>query len=407
MVRIVRGGFHEALRRHRAKDGGFTLIEVLIGITLLGLAVFYMGGAVIGAGNGTQRAQARAEAIDLANAALQEGQNLGYDTVAEGVDCPTSTSACASDPNGLYHYSGGSSGCWYYGTGTSTRYLVPVIAEASSGSSDAPLIPFSSTQTVDHVSYTTSAYPMFDTSAYSGVSCATLANDSAPEVPIILVVVVSWGSGGLHQTVSEQTQLFETASIPPVAGACPIATALNGGHVESHLANPSNSTGANPPGGAAGNPVSIWFFDEAPTSYSPSFCLTLSDGSTVPYSILVNQTPFGTSSANPFVTGSGMAVSGTNSGTSYSSAACTGGTANLACAVHPSFAGSSPNAAKPPTAGTYCTSPCAVEILWTIPTPSTYNGLTVECLTIAGWDHEGDFDTNTWSFNATFACPAN
>lgn len=395
-------------RRWRARrapgEEGFTLLEAMIAILILALAVVLLSRSLIGSNVAAGAAQERVVADGIANQTIQKVDNLGYGTASEGLACPTSSSPCSSDPNGMLHYQ---SGCWWY-SAAGGSLIVPTNDETSV--TNSPYIPFFSTTTVDHVAYTIATYPMFNNSEsalqasasdYQTVTCAELTADTAAEIPVTVVVEVSWGAQS-SQHVSLQTQLFSTPTSPPSLGNCPTATAQDGGHVESHLANPSTTTpGANPPTAQPGGTASIWFLDEAPTTYTPSLCITVYDSTTNTTSVeqydpSLSTYYYGNSPSNPFVDPSTIV------------------------AVHPAFAGSGPNAASPPPGGTFCNTTytqsqgpsgtnCNVEQVWTftMPPASLGGGQTAECVDFAAWDHEGDFDSNWWSLDSSYSCPTN
>jgi hypothetical protein len=337
------------------------------------------------------QASTRAAAAQVASDTMQQLDNLGYATVSEGISCPTGspcTTLAQSDPNGNLQYS---NGCWWFGS-ASNGLLVPTTASTAT---DAPVIPYVSggrgyPNPIERgVKFTVATYPMFQTSAYPAVTCTSLTNGTAPSVPVIVVIEVTWTkSGAGTQHLVMQTELY--AAPPPAAvqsgGAnCPGSSPQAGAHLESLLASP-NPAQTVAPGATAG----IFFLDEQATPYLPSFCVEDSAGGTAQVSITYTVTQYGTGASDPFLPAT-------------SNSTCSGqGTCSVhITAVHPSYAASGPNAADPPAGGTYCGGPgggCSTEeyITFTVPTLAP-DGLSVTAIEIADWDHEGDLDTFTWN----------
>lgn|GEM_PF-3763850 len=377
--------------RNGRPDGGFGLIEVIVALTLLGGAVLFLTRTLTTSVWANTQASTRAAAAQVASATMQELDNLGYSTVSEGLSCPTG-SPCStlaqSDPNGNLHYS---NGCWYFGA-VAKGLLVPTTASTAS---DPPVIPYVSggkgyPNPIERgVTFTVATYPMFQTAAYPAVTCTTLTNGSAPDVPVIVVIEVTWTKGGVGtQHLVMQTELY---SAPPPAAVqsgganCPGSSPQAGAHLEALLASPNPAQTV-----AAGATAGIFFLDEQATPYLPSFCVEDSAGGTAQMSLTYTVTQYGTGASDPFLP-------------TASNSTCSGqGTCSVnITAVHASYAASGPNAAAPPTGGTYCGGKggsCATEEYITFTVPSLApDGLSVSAIEIADWDHEGDLDTYAWN----------
>lgn len=371
-------------------------------LSLLAAAVLFLTRTLTTSVWANTEASTRAAAAQVASGTIQELDNLGYATVSEGISCSVGspcTTLSQSDPNGNLTYS---NGCWYFGP-AANGLLVPTTASTASS---PPIIPYVSggrgypNPIARGVSFTVVTYPMFQTLRYTGVSCTTLTDGSAPEVPITVVIEVTWTKGGLGtQHLVMQTELY--AAPPPVSvsngGAnCPGSAPQSGAHLESLLASPSPASTV-APGATAG----IFFLDEQPTPYSPTFCVEDSSGGTAQVSITFTITQYGTGASDPFVP------------TSPNSTCSAQGTCSVnITAVNPSYVGSGPNAeSNPPVGGTYCGQSgggpgpkpppggsCSTEeyITFTVPNLAP-DGLRVTAIEISAWDHEGDLDTFTWN----------
>lgn len=371
--------------RH-GRDKGFTLIEATIAISLLALVIIFMSGNLITSAWGTQQAQARLVAAEIASKTLQQATKLGYESVSEGLECATAdcTSLAYPDPNGQLNRA--SDGCWYF-TSPANQLLVPTQYNPTSGTTDIPIVPNTTTTsgpyqspTVNGVTYTVTTYPMFNETEFSAatppVTCTDLANGTAADVPVTVVVEVTWAQNAKSpQSVSMQTMLYDAPQPVDSAGNCPTPAAQAGAHDEQLMAN-QETNGSLATTAAPGDTVSVMFLDEKPTPYNPSFCLTDSSGNTQVESAAqlgVTVTTYGTQS-QPYYSGT-------------------------ITPVHPAWhSGSGPNAANPPAGGTYCTkSTCNLEVVFSFVVPSIdSNGYTVSSITVADWDHEGDLDFATW-----------
>jgi hypothetical protein len=173
---------------------------------------------------------------------------------------------------------------------------------------------------------------------------------------------------------------------PASPAQCPTQTfQQSGAHLESLLASPGSSATI-APGGTAW----IFFLDEAPTPYIPTFCVTDSEGITEQLSITPTYYFYGTGGSNPYLETSCIV------------------------AVHPSYGASGPNADDPNAGTGACysggtplnattTAPSGsanVEELISFQVPSVApSGLTFSSLTITAWDHEGDMDMYTWNIS--------
>lgn len=403
------------------RDEGFSLLEMIIAVTVLALVITFISTDLVASSRGTQRSQSRLVAQQIASKTIQQVESLGYETASEGVQCTSSscTALAYPDPLGQIQYQNTgnpSTSCFYYvPSGTTlnpaTDSIVP--GQFTSAQNDSPIVPNVTTTgtsfpkpVVDGTTYSVVVYPMFNQASptYSGVNCANELNDTAPGVPLTVIVEVSWGSGNA-QHVSMQTMLYDGPQTSYTAGNCPTPAAESGSHNEQLMADQGvNATGpwsvSNASGWtlntnsassmpvSAGAWVSVMFLDEQATPYTPSVCIADGNGNTadVPLTSLITPYPPSCSSS-----GAAWCPLGTSSSNPYYNGAM--------YPVHGSWSiGSSPNAGKTPTGGTWCTnSTCALEVVFSFQVPSTAGGLTVKSLTVADWDHEGDLDFATWS----------
>lgn len=357
---------------------------MIIASSLLALVVMFMSTSLISSAFGAQRAQSRVMATEIASRTLQEVDNLGYDTVSEGIECASSacTALAYPDPNGNLQLA--SNGCWYFGS-PADQLLVPTQYSPAIGTSDVPVVPNTTRSgsafappEVDGITYSVTVYPVIDepnfTAVTPAVDCADELNGSAPNVPVTVIVEVAWAGGAQH--VSLESTLFSTPQPIVSAGSCPTPSVQAGAHDEQLMAN-QETNGVLSTSAAPGSTLSVMFLDEEPTPYTPTFCLTGSSGQTEEESATqlgVTETFYGTSS-QPYYSGT-------------------------ITSVHPNWApGSGPNAADPPKGGTTCTgSPCNLEEVFSFVLPSTTSvGYGVTSITVADWDHEGDLDFATWT----------
>lgn len=380
-------------------QSGVSLIEVVIAITVLAVSVIAVSGELTTSSSATGSTQARLLASEIASQAIQEIQSMTPATVAEGIECTSggATASCTyqASPDPLV-YGGSTNPCWYYGN-PSKGLLVPT---TTSDSTEPPLVPNVPTPVKeDGYTFNVATYPMIDTNTYSSVTCSSLTSDTAPTVPVTVLVSVSWGPSGARQQVSMQTAVYS----PPPPGiqssnTCSTFSAGSGAHLESGLTSASPTTSAPNWGGTIVpglTQVSIIAIDEGPLAASPAFCVTDVAGNTlqVTGSWLQNlqYTYYGNSSSNPFLS------------------------LSASSAVNKSYGGSGPNADSPPAAGTFCKtsfaepnppdqlgsppSSCNVEIKITFELPlndTDSAGSIVDSLTIGVWDHEQDLDFCTW-----------
>lgn len=416
-VRTPRVG---ARRLHHASENeGFTLVEVLIALMVLALATMYLSSGLTTSAWSVQQTSSRIAANEIAQQTLQQAESLGYATVSEGISCPTSgSSGCTSiarqtggSTDSRIQYSGG---CAYFGT-PSNGLLIPTQSQtATSSSSDVPIIPNATVAastsnpspsypnpSVNKVSFQVTTYPMFNTKRYTAVTCSSLTNDTAPDVPVIVVAEVSWANNSQH--VSMQTVLYDPSqsSGTGLAANCPIPVTQQGAHDEALLADPTPSGSAS---ASPGGEVSIFFLDEQPTPYTPTLCLIYGSGAAESSQLAPLSPCTGTGDTLPCWTDQ-----------AYGSQALP--YQNLSgTAVHATYGGSGPNASSPPKAGTYCTSwpagqtsnpgSCDDEDLYTfkLPTETCSSTPQMTGIEVAAWDHEGDLDDWTWTVSAPSGC---
>lgn len=379
------------------KDAGFGLVEVIVALLVLAIAITFLSGGLTSSLLSTAQSQYRTTAAEVASQTIQEAQNLGYATVSEGIACPIPSGSqyCSklaeADPNNMVQYSS-TDHCFYYGS-PANKLLVPTTNESSSPSSaTTPIIPYATgpgtsypTSAVNGMKFTVATYPVFNLNQYTNDSCSQTLSGTDPSVPVTVVVEVSWGAG-TTQRLSMQTVLY--APPDPIVQAaapaeCPSQTFQQAGaHYESLLASPGPSATIAP-----GSTAWIFFLDEAPTPYNPTFCVTDSEGITEQLSITPTYYFYGTGSSNPYLK------------------------ASCIVAVNPGFGASGPNADDPNNGTGACyTGGTPANAITTVPTsgdleelisfqvPSVApSGLTFSSLTITGWDHEGDMDMYTWN----------
>lgn len=371
-------------------DDGFSLIETVIALALLATVITFMSGGFLASAAATAGAQARLNAQELAARALQQVKSLGYESASEGIEC-TSISCNSlqySDPNA--HISKGSDGCFYLGAQAS-GLLIPTQYNPASASSDVPIVPNVSqvnsalypSPKVDGVTFTVTVYPFFDEKAYAtaspAVTCSSVTNGSASDIPLTVLAEVAWGANGAQHT-SLSTILYAVPPPSTSAGNCPTPAAEQGAHDEQLMGN-QEVNGALGSVASVGDTLSVMFIDEQPTPYSPAFCVVDSSGNTVElqpsqlpgYSV----TQFGTSSSQPYFS-------------------------DTVTPAQPGWqAGSGPNAANPPAGGTYCTSSkCSAEVLYSFQLPASDGLASISSgssITLAIWDHEGDLSFVTWT----------
>lgn len=362
---------------------------MIVALLVLGLVVTSTTRVLIGSSKSVSFTQARITATLVAAAVLHEAENLGYATVAEGIDCTSggATASCdQSDPNSKLSYGGSTNPCWYFGTAATSHYLVPTIHEDASN--DAPVIPDVSTVSRNGTTFTIATYPFFDTSQYPSMTCSGLNSGSSADVPLTVLVYVTWGNGANYFTTS--TVLYSLPALVLPSNNCPSGSPGTGAHLESLLAFQS-TVAPKTTTAVAGGTASILFLDEAPSLNAPVFCVLDQNGVTsdIPVSYQ-SVTYYGSSSSLPFL--------------------------NNVTAVDANGA-SGPNAADPPTGGTYCkstyvpptsfpgpsTNPpssCNEEVLLTFNVPGTNpndSSATVLSISIESWDHELDADAYTWT----------
>ncbi|HUC35784.1 MAG TPA: prepilin-type N-terminal cleavage/methylation domain-containing protein [Acidimicrobiales bacterium] len=409
-------------------ESGFSLVEVIVAITVLALSVTFVSSELVTSSTATGNAQTRLVASEIASQTLQQAENEGYGTVSEGIDC--TTTCTPSDPNNHLSQIPSNSGCWYYEAtpgGKSATMLVP-----TTGSQEVqPTWPYTTpapnfygksylATNEDGVNFTIATYPMFDTNAgdpygSSGVNCTTLTNGTAPEVPLIVVVEVSWPSAKPTQYVSTQTVMYTAPQPVPTSNSCAQFSTGQGAHAEPNLAIPTAQSQTQ----NAGAPVSIYFVDEKPTVTPAGFCVTDTNGVTnqIPPP-LVTVTWWGSNSSLPFrndLTEADPPTTPTGSTPNGSSVSAKNGkntapTPGTWCNVNNgagytgpiTFPGTIVNgkAVDPPSG-------CNVEaqLAFNLPKCNLSDNLaTVTSVTVGVWDDEQDLDTYTWTINNP-TCP--
>lgn len=190
----VRGGS----ARGRSKDeAGFGLIEVIVASLVLALAVAFSARSLTTSLAANDQAQVRMVAGQIAARAIQEAEGLPYQEAAQGLDPATVTTA---DP---YFVKTGA--CWYYGP-ASNHLLVPT---QGSSTPEPPFIPYRSGITEDKITFTLATYPMVQATS---TTCTLETNDTTPNVPIAVVVQVSWEVGGAQEHLTVHTMLYTVNS---------------------------------------------------------------------------------------------------------------------------------------------------------------------------------------------------
>jgi prepilin-type N-terminal cleavage/methylation domain-containing protein len=164
-----------AVRRASDRDGGFTLVEVVISLLLLSIvSAAALGLFLKSLGSGDLQVQ-RQQAVELANRELEQMRTLPARTLAGG--------RTQAEVDAL----------WAAPGPVDTSQDVE-LWDPTANVSSVDVVPITQTEVVDHVSYTVSTFVDTCYLAVDGSSCGTTSGAGRGAV-IRVAVGVTWGPG--------------------------------------------------------------------------------------------------------------------------------------------------------------------------------------------------------------------
>jgi prepilin-type N-terminal cleavage/methylation domain-containing protein len=178
-----RDGVRSRLRRRLNRDGGFTLIELVVTMGVVATALSMLAGVMTSGLSATGYARERQSGAQLANQTLEQIRSLASTTMKAGLK----NTDLSGDPAIT---TCGSASC--YGGEQIATHLTGAVPDV------APLFPHVSTSTIGNVAYTIRSY-------------VTLYQNVATTDARRVTVTVSWTSnlkGLSNRTISAQTVMF-------------------------------------------------------------------------------------------------------------------------------------------------------------------------------------------------------
>lgn len=184
-------------RRSREADTGFTLIELVVAMSITVIMLTALLGVLVGSLQSVALSKQRQTATALGTRAMEQLRALPYATVTAGID--SSTAAYTSDPR-IVH----SSPPTFTPPGGSSEILM---AHTPSGSLPAPLSPHLTSNTLDGVSYSVGTY---------------VSTPSTTSATFNLTVIIAWSSNVSHgiKTSVQRSTLYS-------ASRCELSTATH------------------------------------------------------------------------------------------------------------------------------------------------------------------------------------
>jgi type II secretory pathway pseudopilin PulG len=165
----------------RPEETGFTLIEVLLAFTIIGVLFFAVEWAAIGSVAASSVAAQRATATSLATQAIAEAQALPFTDLQSGLNCSQLHAAMGSWPE--VAQSGSSCLNYTYTLQLSGLSPVPILVANSATSGQQPLVPFSSTVQLGGISYAIGVFP---------------TGTGSPPSLVTVTAIVSWVGAPNH-----------------------------------------------------------------------------------------------------------------------------------------------------------------------------------------------------------------
>ena len=206
MLIISRRRAQRPTRLMRSEDSGFTLVELLVSLLILGAVLLGLMAVQVKALQGVSLAKQRQQATALANQTMEQLRAQPYDSVTAGL---LATDATTADPN-IALIGGVKTFRPAYDTAISETLLTTTSSVAT------PLNPHIQQVRVENVAYAVRTY----------VSRA----DPTQNLGYWLTVVVSWSSGssgGVTKTTAARSRLFSptgcnasSTATRPFAGPC-------------------------------------------------------------------------------------------------------------------------------------------------------------------------------------------
>ena len=188
-----------AVREGRGRgDAGFSLVEVVVAMTLLGLVLSATGSLVVRALAGTGGATRAVTAATLANSALEVARNVAAQDAADG------TSALL----------GGRTSALVDAVPTTDLRLGDTRIAYGTASPAAPVVPLSSTPSVDGTTYTVRTVIGTCTRDAAGGACDLAPGHTAPVVLHRVVAAVTWPGCARTECPVTATTLIDTARDP-------------------------------------------------------------------------------------------------------------------------------------------------------------------------------------------------
>jgi prepilin-type N-terminal cleavage/methylation domain-containing protein len=171
---------HLPMAVRRPEETGFTLIEVVIAFTILGVLFLAIEWAAIGGSTASRTAAQRATATSLASQAIAQAQALPFADLQAGLNNCQLHAAMGSWPE--VAQSGSNCSNYTYTLQLSGLSVGPILVTNSATSGQYPLVPFSSTVQVGGVSYAVGVFPTGTGSPPSLVTLTAIVIWSAPPI---------------------------------------------------------------------------------------------------------------------------------------------------------------------------------------------------------------------------------
>lgn len=180
------------IRARLRADNGFSLLETVIAITVIFGSLLVLSFTATSGFGYEQLARSRQIATSFANGTMEQARGLAYAKIQTGMltsdlagDSNVVT-GCAGDPAGTYRFLSCTPG-EVPGSGEK------VVHSSSATNPTSPLVPHTTTETVNNIAYTTRTYVTNDCAIVDGIVCTALD-------PFRVTVITTWTGGRSYPT---------------------------------------------------------------------------------------------------------------------------------------------------------------------------------------------------------------